>query len=70
MVFNMFKGSLKCSLYSHRLTGMFLYAKVVLDNLMHQGSEAELADELKTENFPDGLSSAYGYTFLFYWWAL
>ncbi|KAH8693390.1 hypothetical protein GQ44DRAFT_595961, partial [Phaeosphaeriaceae sp. PMI808] len=38
---------------------MFLYAKVVLDNLMHQGSEAELADELKTENFPDGLNSAY-----------
>ncbi|RYP51599.1 hypothetical protein DL768_003106 [Monosporascus sp. mg162] len=40
--------------------GMFLYAKVVLDNLMGQGSEAELENELKTENFPDGLDSAYG----------
>ncbi|KAF2684142.1 hypothetical protein K458DRAFT_279973, partial [Lentithecium fluviatile CBS 122367] len=39
--------------------GMFLYTKVVLDNLMDQGSEAELEDELKTENFPDGLDSAY-----------
>jgi len=66
----MFKGSLKCSLYSHCLTGMFLYAKVVLDNLMHQGSEAELADELKTENFPDELNSAYGCPFPFHWWAL
>lgn len=49
---------------------MFLYAKVVLDNLMHQGSEAELADELKTENFPDELNSAYGCPFPFHWWAL
>ncbi|RYP07648.1 hypothetical protein DL764_002385 [Monosporascus ibericus] len=39
--------------------GMFLYAKVVLDNLMGQGSEAELENELETENFPDGLDSAY-----------
>ncbi|RYP69278.1 hypothetical protein DL770_008288 [Monosporascus sp. CRB-9-2] len=38
--------------------GMFLYVKVVLDNLMGQGSEAELENELKTENFPDGLNSA------------
>jgi hypothetical protein len=38
---------------------MFLYAKLVLDNLMDQGSKAELADELKTGNFPDGLDAAY-----------
>lgn len=39
---------------------MFLYAKVVLDNLMDQSSEAEVEGELDTENFPDGLDSAYG----------
>jgi hypothetical protein len=44
---------------------MFLYAKVVLDNLMEQGSEAELEDELTTENFPDGLDSAYVNSFHF-----
>ena len=38
---------------------MFLYAKVVLDNLMDQGSEAELAEELEIENFPEELNSAY-----------
>ncbi|OCL02208.1 hypothetical protein AOQ84DRAFT_349486, partial [Glonium stellatum] len=38
---------------------MFLYAKIVLDNLIGQGSEAELQDELITENFPDGLDAAY-----------
>ena len=48
---------------------MFLYAKVVLDNLMDQGSEAELADELKAENFPDGLDAAYDCLFPFYSWA-
>jgi len=37
---------------------MFLYAKVVLDNLLNQGSQAELAEELQTENFPEKLDSA------------
>jgi hypothetical protein len=36
---------------------MFLYAKVVLDNLLSQGSPAEVEEEL--ENFPEGLDSAY-----------
>lgn len=53
---------------------MFFYAKVVLDNLTHQGSqaeleaelEAELADELEMEYFPDGLASAYNYPFPFH----
>lgn len=40
---------------------MFLYAKVVLDNLMEQVSYEDLKDELKSENFPDGLERAYDY---------
>jgi len=47
---------------------MFLYAKVVLDNLMDQGSEAELADELKSENFPVELNAAYDFLFLLLSW--
>ncbi|KAH0537126.1 hypothetical protein FGG08_006059 [Glutinoglossum americanum] len=39
--------------------GMFLYAKVVLDNLFSQGSPAELENELEEENFPEGLDPAY-----------
>ncbi|KAF4977612.1 hypothetical protein FZEAL_5896 [Fusarium zealandicum] len=39
--------------------GFFLYAKVVLENLWNQGSEAELQDELVTSNFPETLSAAY-----------
>jgi hypothetical protein len=36
---------------------MFLYAKVVLDNLLQQGSEDELEDELGV-SFPTGLEEA------------
>jgi hypothetical protein len=36
---------------------MFIYTKVVLDNLLAQGSEAELEDEMQV-NFPDGLDAA------------
>ncbi|KAI0440377.1 hypothetical protein F4803DRAFT_527373 [Xylaria telfairii] len=38
--------------------GMFLYAKVVMDNLMAQGSNVELDQELQV-NFPSGLDQAY-----------
>lgn len=37
---------------------MFLYAKVVMDNLMAQGSPAELYEELQVK-FPTGLDEAY-----------
>jgi hypothetical protein len=40
-------------------TGMFLYAKVVLENLMLQGTEEELEEELNERNFPDRLDEAY-----------
>lgn len=36
---------------------MFLYAKVVLDNLADQCSDAEIEDEIN--NFPNGLDAAY-----------
>jgi len=36
---------------------MFLYAKLVMDNLMAQGSAAELDVELKVK-FPKGLDDA------------
>ena len=36
---------------------MFLYARVVVDNLLEQGSEADLEDELN-EHFPKGLEEA------------
>ncbi|KAK4163147.1 hypothetical protein QBC43DRAFT_379444 [Cladorrhinum sp. PSN259] len=39
--------------------GMFLYAKVVLNNLLSQDSVAELKDELSGEHFPEGLNAAY-----------
>ncbi|KAI0376818.1 hypothetical protein F5Y04DRAFT_285493 [Hypomontagnella monticulosa] len=39
--------------------GMFLYAKVVLDNLLAQDSPAELEDELNQNNFPQRLDAAY-----------
>ncbi|GAW14444.1 hypothetical protein ANO14919_038470 [Xylariales sp. No.14919] len=38
--------------------GMFLYARVVMDNLIAQGSAAELDEELQAK-FPDGLDQAY-----------
>jgi len=41
------------------LTGMFLYAKIVLGNLLGQPSLGHLKRELKNENFPKGLDEAY-----------
>ncbi|RWA12622.1 hypothetical protein EKO27_g2507 [Xylaria grammica] len=38
--------------------GMFLYARVVMDNLIAQGSAAEWDEELQ-KKFPDGLDQAY-----------
>ncbi|KAI0402033.1 hypothetical protein F4802DRAFT_600410 [Xylaria palmicola] len=38
--------------------GMFIYARVVMDNLIAQGSAAELDEELQTK-FPNGLDQAY-----------
>ncbi|KAK3369584.1 hypothetical protein B0T24DRAFT_596307 [Lasiosphaeria ovina] len=38
---------------------MFLFARVVLDNLMLQGSEDEFEEEMSGENFPEGLESVY-----------
>ena len=37
---------------------MFLYAKVVLDNLISQESPADLDDELTQDHFPRGLNAA------------
>ncbi|KAI8711491.1 hypothetical protein NCS52_01412800 [Fusarium sp. LHS14.1] len=39
--------------------GFFLYARVVLHNLMEQGSESEVDEELDTHNFPENLEAAY-----------
>ncbi|KAK4214473.1 hypothetical protein QBC37DRAFT_387130 [Rhypophila decipiens] len=48
----------------HRVTsrarGMFLYAKIVLTNLLDQPSSADFERELEEQNFPDGLDQAYG----------
>jgi hypothetical protein len=41
------------------LLGMFLYAKVVLDNLFSQDSSAEFEDEMASDNFPTDLEKAY-----------
>lgn len=44
---------------------MFLYAKVVLENLLEQGSVADLESEIN-ESFPEGLEEASVYPhFLF-----
>ena len=37
---------------------MFLYAKLVLDNLSIQESPAEFETEMMSENFPEGLEAA------------
>lgn len=37
---------------------MFLYAKVVLENLLSQRSLGHVKRELKTEHFPRGLDEA------------
>lgn len=39
--------------------GMFLYARLVLDNLLSQTSKYDLKQELKAGTFPDGLDQAY-----------
>ncbi|KAK6337077.1 hypothetical protein TWF718_009863 [Orbilia javanica] len=39
--------------------GMFLYAKIVLDNLFHQQSLAKFKKELSQDNFPKELNQAY-----------
>ncbi|RSL93102.1 hypothetical protein CEP52_013447 [Fusarium oligoseptatum] len=44
---------------SSRAGGMFLYAQLVVGNLLHQTSKYALKQELKAETFPDGLSQAY-----------
>jgi hypothetical protein len=38
---------------------MFLYAKVVLDNLFSQDSPAEFEEEMASDNFPTDLGKAY-----------
>ena len=40
-------------------TGMFLYAKIVLSNLLSQTSRGLFKRELNEENFPKGLEQAY-----------
>jgi hypothetical protein len=39
--------------------GMFLYAKVVLDNLFSQDSPAEFKDKIASDIFPADLEKAY-----------
>ena len=38
---------------------MFLFAKIVLDNLFDQISAFDFEHELKAENFPEGLDKAH-----------
>ncbi|KAH7330241.1 hypothetical protein BKA65DRAFT_55430 [Rhexocercosporidium sp. MPI-PUGE-AT-0058] len=42
-----------------RAKGMFLFAKVVLDNLSDQISAFDFEAEMRAENFPEGLDKAY-----------
>ncbi|KAF2680197.1 C2H2 domain-containing protein [Lentithecium fluviatile CBS 122367] len=42
-----------------RANGMFLYAKLVMDNLCHQPTREDLLDAIRHENFPHGLKEAY-----------
>ncbi|CAI6333480.1 unnamed protein product [Periconia digitata] len=42
-----------------RAKGMFLYAKLVMENLYHQPTRGDLMNAIKHENFPDGLKGAY-----------
>jgi hypothetical protein len=39
--------------------GMFLFAKIVLENLYHQISAFDFKNELEAKNFPEGLDKAY-----------
>lgn len=38
--------------------GMFLYAQLVLTNLISQTSKYDFKQEMKAETFPDGLEQA------------
>ena len=38
---------------------MFLYAKVVLSNLLDQPTSGDFERELEEENFPQGMDQAY-----------
>jgi hypothetical protein len=38
---------------------MFLYAKVVLDNLLRQPTRGHFKRELQAENFPKGMDQAW-----------
>lgn len=40
------------------IEGMFLYATLVMDNLLHQTNLAAMREELKLDVFPDGLKQA------------
>ncbi|KAH8684930.1 hypothetical protein BGZ61DRAFT_548682 [Ilyonectria robusta] len=42
-----------------RAKGMFIYAKIVLSNLLDQVSTYQFKQQLKAENFPKGLDEAY-----------
>ncbi|KAK0647033.1 hypothetical protein B0T16DRAFT_458896 [Cercophora newfieldiana] len=44
--------------------GMFLFAKVVLDNLFSQTTKELLRQELESETFPEGMDGAYNRVFL------
>ena len=39
-------------------TGMFLYAKLVMDNLLQQPTRGDLLDAISDNNFPDTLKEA------------
>lgn len=55
------KCKLRCSSWSPlTFIGMFLYAKLVMDNLLHQPDVASLYAELDPHVFPRGLHQAYG----------
>lgn len=45
---------------TQRAHGMFLFARLVMDNLMNQDCEEALEDELKNEILPQGIDEAYG----------
>jgi hypothetical protein len=37
---------------------MFLYAKLVMENLLNQPTQEDLLDAITARNFPDGLKEA------------
>lgn len=45
------------SAHTHHI-GMFLFARLVMDNLMNQDCEEALEDELKNEILPQGIDEA------------